>query len=111
MRNIFIVNATQVVTSEAHPEGVHSVYQGYPKNFDSIDYNDNVELARIVADAEYSDRVKQFAISSASNRVKWTVTLSNTDGDVLTKRTYGAFPVLTPTPEPEPEEAEEPIAD
>ena len=104
MRNIFTVNATQVVTSESHPEGVYSVYQGYPKNYDSKDYNDNIELARIVADAEFSDRVKQFAIASASNRVKWTVTLSNADGDVLAKRTYGAFPVVTP---PEPEEVGE----
>lgn len=104
MRNIFTVNATQVVTSESHPEGVYSVYQGYPKNYDSKDYNDNIELARIVADAEYADRVKQFAIASASNRVKWTVTLSNADGDVLAKRTYGAFPVLTPEEEVEPTE-------
>ena len=100
MRNIFIVSATQVVTSESHPEGVYSVYQGYPKNYDSKDYNDNIELARIVADAEYADRVKQFAISSTSGRVKWTVVLSNADGDVLAKRTYGAFPILTPEVEP-----------
>lgn len=106
MRNIFAVNATQVVTSETHPEGVYSVFQGYPKNYDSKDYNDNIELARVVADAEYADRVKQFAISSVSNRVKWTVTLSNANGDVLAKRTYGAFPVLTP--EPTPEVVEEP---
>lgn len=97
MRNIFIVNATQVVVSEAHPEGVYSVYQGYPKYFDSKDYEGDVELTRIVADAEYSDRVKQFALSKA--RAKWTVTLSNADGDVLNKRTLGAFP--EPTPEPE----------
>ena len=25
MRNIYIVNATQVVTSESHPEGVYSI--------------------------------------------------------------------------------------
>ena len=35
MRNIFIVNATQVVTSESHPEGLYSVMSGYPKNYDS----------------------------------------------------------------------------
>lgn len=92
MRNIFTVNATQVVVSETHPEGVYSVYQGYPKYYDSKDYEDDIELTRIVADAEYSDRVKQFALSKT--RAKWTVTLSNADGDVLTKRTYGAFPVL-----------------
>ena len=97
MRNIFTVNATQVVVSEAHPEGVYSVYQGYPKNFDSTDYEGDVELARIVADAEYSDRVKQFALSKT--RAKWTVTLTNVDGDVLAKRTWGAFPEPTPNEE------------
>lgn len=101
MRNIFVVNATQVVTSEAHPEGVYSVYTGYPKYFDSKDYEGDIELTRIVADVEYSDRVKQFALSKT--RAKWTVTLSNADGDVLTKRTYGAFPELAPN-EPESEE-------
>ena len=104
MRNIFTVNATQVVTSESHPEGVYSVYQGYPKNFDSKDYEGDVEITRIVADADYADRVKQFAISSSSTRVKWTVTLTNVDGDVLAKRTWGAFP--EPTPEPEEPTAE-----
>ena len=102
MRNIFTVNATQVVVSESHPEGVYSVYQGYPKYFDSRDYNDDIELTRIVADAEYSDRVKQFALSKT--RAKWTVTLTNADGDVLDKRTWGAFPEPTPEPEEEPEE-------
>ena len=29
MRNIYIVNATQVVTSDAHPEGVYSVLPDY----------------------------------------------------------------------------------
>ena len=39
MRNIFIVNATQVVTSASHPEGLYSVVSGYPKTFDSRSYN------------------------------------------------------------------------
>ena len=93
-RQIFIVNATQVVISESHPEGFYSVYQGYPKTFDTLDNENDVELARIVANAEYAERVKLFAQSK--NRAKWTVTLSNADGDVLEKRTYGAFPVTEP---------------
>lgn len=28
MRNIYIVNATQVVTSESHPEGMYSTISG-----------------------------------------------------------------------------------
>ena len=49
MRNIFTVNATQVVVSEAHPEGVYSVYPDYPKNFDSMNYNDNSLSANAIA--------------------------------------------------------------
>ena len=37
-RNIFVVNATQVVTSDSHPEGLFSVVSGYPKTFDSRSY-------------------------------------------------------------------------
>ena len=96
MRNIFTVNATQVVVSEAHPEGVYSVYQGYPQYFDSINYENDIELTRIVANAEFADRVKQFALSKT--RAKWTVTLSNTDGDILDKRTYGDFPIINSEP-------------
>ena len=39
MRQIYIVNATQVVVSESHPEGAYSVVSGYPKTFDSRNYN------------------------------------------------------------------------
>lgn len=52
MRNIFIVNATQIVVSESHPEGVYSIVNGYPIKRDSRDYerteenpNGNEELA------------------------------------------------------------------
>ena len=38
MRQIFIVNATQVVTSDSHPEGLYSVISGYPKTYDSRNY-------------------------------------------------------------------------
>ena len=38
MRQIFIVNATQVVVSDAHPEGLYSVIPNYPRSFDSRSY-------------------------------------------------------------------------
>ena len=65
MRQIYIVNATQVVTSDTHPEGVYSAVTGYPIRRDSLDYerteenpNGNEELALIVAQADYADAVK-----------------------------------------------------
>ena len=111
MRTIFTVNATQVVASESHPEGTYSVLPDYPKNYDSRNYgataenpNGSEELALIVAQAEYSDRVKQLALSS--NRAMWTVTLTRADGQTIQRMSNGAFPDMTP-PEPEPEEPEE----
>ena len=38
MRQIYIVNATQYVISESHPEGVFSTMPDYPKTFDSRNY-------------------------------------------------------------------------
>lgn len=32
LRQIYIVNATQVVTSDSHPEGLFSTVSGYFKN-------------------------------------------------------------------------------
>lgn len=111
MRNIYIVNATQVVTSEAHPEGVYSVMDKYPKTFDSRNYgaseenpNGDEEIALIVAQAEYSTRVKEFATADAPSRVMWTVTLERADGVGIQKKSKGDFPDMTPAPEPEPQE-------
>lgn len=109
MRNIFIVNATQVVVSEAHPEGVYSTLPNYPKQFDSRSYNatednPNGDEARAleVAQAEFYSRVSAFL--SASNRAMWTVTLTRADGRQIMRESRGAFPDMTPPqPEPEPE--------
>ena len=110
MRNIFTVNATQVVVSESHPEGVYSVLPDYPKRYDSRDYeatetnpNGNEELALIVARAEFAERVKQ--LSLAHNRAMWTVTLTRADGRQIMRESVGAFPDMTPAPEPTPEES------
>ena len=106
MRNIFTVNATQVVVSESHPEGIKSVITGYPKDFDSRSYcaseenpNGSEELALIVAQADYADRVKQLSLSG--NRAMWTVTLERADGRQIERKTRGAFPDMTPPKPPE----------
>ena len=115
MRQIYIVNATQVVTSDSHPEGMYSVFPNYPKEFDSREYerteenpNGNEELALIVAKAEFADRVKQFSL--AHNRAMWCVTLTRADGVLIDRKSFGAFPDMTP-PEPEPEPEEEEIGE
>ena len=109
MRQIYIVNATQVVISESNPQGVYSNVTNYPKQFDSRNYeateqspNGNAELALIVAQADYADVVKR--LSLAHNRAMWAVTLTRADGVLVERKSYGAFPDMTPpAPEPEPE--------
>lgn len=109
MRQIYIVNATQVVVSESHPEGICSVLPDYPKQYDSRNYNateanPNGDESRAleVAQAEFYNRVSAFL--SASNRAMWTVTLTRADGRQIMRESRGAFPDITPDPEPAPEE-------
>lgn len=114
MRQIFTINAKQVVISESHPEGTYTNVQGYPMDIDSRNYeateenpNGSEELALIVAKDEYYHRVKELAVANNANRVMWTVTLVRADGQTIEKTTKGTFPDMTPKPEPEPEEPEE----
>ena len=108
-RNIFTVNATQVVVSENNPQGLFSVISGYPKNYDSDSYNGDTEAALKAAKSEYYARLSQNYAGSAT-RVMATVTLSQANGQLILRDCTGAFPVIAPTPvEPEPEEpVEEP---
>ena len=84
-RNIFTVNATQVVVSESHPEGLFSVISGYPKTFDSRNYNatetnpdGSEEKALQMAKSEYFSRLS--ANYASDSRAMWTVTLERSDG-------------------------------
>jgi len=101
MRNIFIVNASQVVTSETHPEGVYSTVSGYPKTFDSRNYNateanpdGDVDKALRVAKADYCSQMAAFL--AADTRAMWTVTLTRADGRQLASECFGAFPDIAP---------------
>ena len=109
MRNIYIVNATQVVTSESHPEGIYSVMSGYPKTFDSRSYdateenpNGSEEKALNAAKSEYFSRLSALYVGSIT-RVMGTVTLERADGRMIMRESIGAFPDMTPEPTPEPE--------
>ena len=111
MRQIYIVNATQVVISDSHPEGLFSVVSGYPKNYDSRSYNateanpnGDTDAALRAAKAEYFSRLSANYAGSAT-RVMATVTLEQADGRQIMRESIGAFPDMTPpAPEPEPEE-------
>ena len=106
MRNIYIVNATQVVVSENHPEGVYSVVSGYPKIFDSRNYNATTEnpdgdasKALRVAKSDYCSQ--QSAFLASDTRAMWTVTLTRADGRQIASECYGAFPEIAPEVEAE----------
>ena len=107
-RNIFIVNATQVVTSDSHPEGMFSVIAGFPKNYDSENYNGDTDAALKAAKSEYYARLSANYAGSATS-VMATVTLETVAGQQVMRDTTGAFPVVEPAVEPEPEPEEEPV--
>lgn len=111
-RNIFTVNATQVVISEQNPQGVLSNVTNYPMPFDSRSYrataenpNGDAEIALLAAQAEYSAEIVRLATAENANRVAWTVSIVRaSDGKQIALKSQGAFPDMTPpAPEPEPE--------
>ena len=115
MRQIYKVDANQVVPSTSHPEGVFQPVTGYPKTFDSRNYNatpenpnGDPERAYIVAKADFLAQQSALMVSD-SNRVMWAITLTRADGRQMMQESWGAFPDMTPQPEsePEPEPAEE----
>ncbi len=114
MRNIYIVNATQVVTSESHPEGLYSVVSGFPKTFDSRSYpsadgnpNGDEGKALSMAKSAYLAQLSTNYANSNPARVMMVVTLERADGRQIMRECIGAFPDMTPEPTPEPTEPEE----
>ena len=91
-RSIIIVNATQVVTSQANPQGILSVVSGYPKTFDSTSYGNDIELTMKKAKADYYNRLGIMYDDTNENRIIKTVTLSNVKGEALLFESIGNFP-------------------
>lgn len=90
MRNIFIVNATQVITSESHPEGLFSTVSGFPKTFDSV--NGTAEQALQSAKSAYFAQLSANYANTNPNRVMTTVTLEMANGRTIMSESIGAFP-------------------
>jgi len=109
MRQIYIVNATQVVTSDTHPDGAYSVLPDYPKWFDSRNYgateaNPNCDETKALAMAKSDFHARLSALEASDARAMWTVTLERADGRQIMCESFGTFPDMTPAPEPEVEE-------
>lgn len=115
LRQIYIINASQVITSDQNPQGVLSNVPNFPVTVDSRTYgattdnpNGNPDTALIVAQAEFAKSVKDLTVANNPTRVMWAVTLTRADGVLVERKSFGAFPDMTPAPEPTPDEEGEP---
>lgn len=112
MRNIFTVEAKQIVTSENNPQGLLSNVANFPKTFDSRDYNASADnpngdesVALSAARSEFHSEVVALSTAKNANRVGWAVYIvRGSDGKQLDHYSQGGFPDMTPQHEPEPEE-------
>lgn len=103
MRNTFIVTA-QIVDSN----GTHAFLDGYPKKFDSKNYENKateretaVDIARKRADGEFSETWAAMCKNDA--RQIQTVTLEDVYGNQLDRKSMGTYVEVEPEPEPEAE--------
>lgn len=103
-RNVFIVNATQVITSDAHPEGLFSTVSGFPKVYDG----EEADALKLAKAAYYAQLSTNYGNTNPA-RVMMTVTLERADGRQYIAESIGGFPEVSPepSPEPEPEEPEQ----
>jgi hypothetical protein len=95
MRNIIIVNATQLVTSEANPYGIFSTMTGFPKVFDSGEGGDIEQAMKTAKSAYYAQLSANYA-NANPNRVMTTVTLEMANGQQILKECVGSFPTTEP---------------
>lgn len=84
-RQIFIVTA-QIVDSN----GTFNAYDGYPKTFDSRNYQNDIDKAQRRAEGDFSE--VWGAMCKRDDRQIQTVTLSTVDGFQLDRKTSGRFP-------------------
>lgn len=94
-RNIIIVNATQVVTSESNPQGIFSVMTGFPKVFDSGE-GGNIEQNMKNAKSAYFDQLSKNYANMNPARVITTVTLEMASGEQILRESIGRLPVSEP---------------
>ena len=96
LRQIFIVDAYIVDAN-----GTFNHLSGYPKKFDSKNYQNDLEKAKRRAEGDMSETWG--AMCKVDTRQIQTVTLSTVDGFQIDRKTSGKFNY---EPEPEPETPE-----
>ena len=85
-RNIFIVNA-QILDANA----AFHFLDGYPKTFDSKNYDGDVDKAKKRAEGDMSETWG--AMCKRDDRLMQAVILSDAFGNVIEKKSEGEFPV------------------
>ncbi len=95
-RNIYEVYAKIVDAN-----GTYNTLSGYPKSFDSRNYDNNIDKALQRARGEYHETLG--AMCKRDDRQLQTVILMSADGFVIESSHIGRIAEL-PEPEPEPEE-------
>lgn len=83
-RQIFIVNAHIVDAN-----GTYNVLSGYPKTFDSANYQNDIDKAQRRAEGDFSECWGAFC--KRDDRMIQTVTLTTVDGFQLDRKTFGKF--------------------
>lgn len=97
-RQIFIVNASIVDAN-----GTFNSLSGYPKTFDSKNYDNDIAKTRQRAEGDFSEVFGAFC--KRDDRQLQTVMLYSADGYVIDHKAIGKLADLPdPEPEPEPEE-------
>lgn len=91
-RQIFIVDAHIVDAN-----GTFNYLEGYPKKFDSRNYQDDVDKAQRRAEGDMSETWG--AMCKVDTRQIQTVTLMTADGQLLEKKTMGTFAEPVPAEE------------
>ena len=84
-RNIFRVDAFIIDAN-----GAYHGQDGYPKNFDSKNYGDDVDKAYKRADGDAMSVWASFC--TQDTRMIQTVTLSDISGNLIYKKSMGGFP-------------------
>lgn len=83
-RQIFIVDAHIVDAN-----GTFNYLDGYPKRFDSKNYQDDIDKAKRRAEGDFSDRWGDMC--KQDTRLIQTVVLSTVDGFQLDRKSVGQF--------------------
>ena len=84
-RQIFVVDAHIVDAN-----GAFHYLDGYPKTFDSNNYQNDIDKAQKRAEGDMSEQWGAFC--KRDDRMIQTVTLSTVDGFQIERKTMGGFP-------------------